>query len=310
MVAPHFDSLFHSFLPDDADVDINCRLDDLPSPFIPDRASTPKRPRAGALDIDNHSQVHPTPIAHAPNDQEVCVLYSVNPPERLPQVSKKGTNALLIGPIQYASYIRDIWPTPTSSAVRTLPVHMDLYQKVKLTNLPNYLEARRPIPSDLNCDAWDYLLEGYPDSQITQFLRFGWPGNFTAEKHPTSSNKNHPSATAYMADIDRFIKKELEKGALLGPFRHPPFQPWFQVSPLMTAEKKDSVKRRVIIDLSFPVGQSVNDGVAPNFFQGHDTSKNSPQPMTWPSLLSNRAPAVLFGRLIWRGRTGSSGATP
>ena len=56
--------------------------------------------------------------------------------------------------------------------------------------------------------------------------------------------------------------------AMMGPFNMPPFSPWSQVSPLMTVEKKDSDARRVIIDLSFPAGLSVNAGVPKNFFQG------------------------------------------
>ena len=173
---------------------------------------------------------------------------------------------------------------------------MDIYQQVKETNLPNYMMARRPIPSELNCDAWDYMLQDYSDNQITQFLRFGWPGNYTAPKPPTSSTRNHPSAYAYMAEIDRFISKELEKGALLGPFVHPPFRPWFQVSPLMTAEKRDSVKRRVIIDLSFPEGGSVNDGVAPNYFQGRERSYKLPTAHDLAQLIIDSGP----GAFLWK----------
>ena len=35
----------------------------------------------------------------------------------------------------------------------------------------------------------------------------------------------------------------------------------------MTVAKKGSDKRRIIIDLSFPIGHSVNDGVLKNYFQ-------------------------------------------
>ena len=65
---------------------------------------------------------------------------------------------------------------------------------------------------------------------------------------------------------------------MLGPFAAPPFSPWSQVSPLMTVEKKDSGDRRVIIDLSFPIGAGVNAGVPKNFFQG------SPKQYSLPSI--------------------------
>ena len=40
------------------------------------------------------------------------------------------------------------------------------------------------------------------------------------------------------------------------------------ISPFMTREKADSDKRRVIIDLSFPFGHSVNDGVTSEVYLG------------------------------------------
>ena len=51
---------------------------------------------------------------------------------------------------------------------------------------------------------------------------------------------------------------------------------WSQTSPLMTVPKKDSYNRRVIIDLSFPIGKSVNNGVTNNFFQGADFTYTLP----------------------------------
>ena len=45
------------------------------------------------------------------------------------------------------------------------------------------------------------------------------------------------------------------------PFKSPPL-PNLHVSPLMTREKQDSNKRRVIVDLSYPEGHAVNTGVA------------------------------------------------
>ena len=55
---------------------------------------------------------------------------------------------------------------------------------------------------------------------------------------------------------------------MLGPFLVPPFAEWTQTSPLLTVPKRDSDRRRVVIDLSFPEGHSVNSGIAKNIFQG------------------------------------------
>ena len=188
----------------------------------------------------------------------------------------KNSSAMMCGPIEYSGVIKKLWPYPTSNANREAPIHMDIFRRVRDTNLPNYMAARVIVPSELNCDMWDILLHDYPDREICQFLRFGWPSSYTAPTPPTSTMRNHPSAAAYSAHIDHFVNTEVSKGALLGPFPVLPFAPWTQVSPLMTAPKKDSIKRRVIIDLSFPAGSSVNDGVARNFFQGKHRSYNLP----------------------------------
>ena len=173
---------------------------------------------------------------------------------------------------------------------------MTIYSAVRKTGLPNYLSAKVQLPSDLECDTWDLMLAAYDDRDITQFLRYGWPSSYTAKTPPTSAAHNHPSAHAHPADIDRFLQKELSKHAMLGPFPDQPFSPWTQISPLMTVPKKDSEKRRVIIDLSFPHGSSVNDGVAKNFFQGHEMFYTLPSASDLSSLMLSRGP----GCFLWK----------
>ena len=80
-----------------------------------------------------------------------------------------------------------------------------------------------------------------------------------------------------MTHVDRFVDTEVKKGAMLGPIPCPPFLEWTQTSPLMTVPKKDSDNRRVIIDLSFPIGRSVKSGVAKKFFQRNDFTTHSQQ---------------------------------
>jgi hypothetical protein len=52
------------------------------------------------------------------------------------------------------------------------------------------------------------------------------------------------------------------KDAIIGPFEKNPFNCSLKISPLNTVTKKDSIERRVILDLSFPEGQSVNEFVS------------------------------------------------
>ena len=95
---------------------------------------------------------------------------------------------------------------------------------------------------------------------------------------PKPTYKNHQSALAYPQEVERFLEKEVPKGAMLAPFPVPPFLQWTQVSPILTIPKKDSDKRGVVIDLSFPEGFGVNSGIAKNFVQGYDLSYSLPTP--------------------------------
>ena len=120
--------------------------------------------------------------------------------------------------------------------------------------------AKRAVPSGLNIDAWKRYLTEYDDRQVIQMLEYGWPINFDRSKPLCSTLKNHATATQHEQDIDFYIATELSHGALLGPFSGPPTMPT-HISPLMTRLKKDSIHRRVIMDLSWPEGASINEGV-------------------------------------------------
>ena len=203
--------------------------------------------------------------------------------------------ALRVGPREYAYILEEIWPL-TSPQLSGKCYHLDLYDIVRATGVPNYMSARIRIPSEIKCDAWDALLHGYHDAEIAEYLRFGWPGGYTAPTLPTSTTKNHPSALMFPDHVQAFIDKEVGLGAMLGPFPAPPFSPWSQVSPLLTVEKRDSSSRRVIIDLSFPLGEGVNSGVPRNFFQG------APRQFSLPTIndLANLIISAGQGSFLWK----------
>ena len=161
-----------------------------------------------------------------------------------------------------ATRVENEWPYPTEEAYRVAPLHMKLYYDVRKSGVPNYMSVRRTVPSDLHCDTWQHMLAGYHDSEIVDFLKFGWPVAYSAPQIPVPTLKNHSSALRFPHVIDKFIQKELDKNALLGPFQVQPFDSWTQISPLMTRDKPDGSGKRVIVDLSFPVGAGVNDGIA------------------------------------------------
>lgn len=172
--------------------------------------------------------------------------------------------------------IKNIWPDISVAASHNHPEFAELYADVKSFQVPNFMGARRTLSSGLNLQNWELLLQGYHDAEICYFLHYGWPVGYHSTTQPSSVADNHPSAKLHYQHIDTFIKKELSYKALAGPFREPPFHPWTRQSPLMTRPKKETDSRRVIVDLSFPHGSAVNDGINIKSIYGRDTSYTLP----------------------------------
>eukprot|EP00058_Branchiostoma_floridae_P002595 XP_002588083.1 hypothetical protein BRAFLDRAFT_83084 [Branchiostoma floridae] len=152
---------------------------------------------------------------------------------------------------------------------------IELYTAVAQTGVPNYIGARIPVNTSLNIPVWRDLLANYSNTSLPDFLEFGWPINIHPENYNFPHNvhhSNHRSALDYQADVDLFIDKELRYGAMCGPFRANPFPFPVFPAPLQTVAKRDSATRRVVVDLSYPSGQSVNDAIPKNTFLGEPIS--------------------------------------
>ena len=90
-------------------------------------------------------------------------------------------------------------------------------------------------------------------------------GTFICQSSPS---KNYQGAKDFPAHVQKFLTKEKQYAAFLEPFKSNPFDEKVIISPLNTVPKKDSEDRRVILDLSFPKGDSVNDHVSEDFYLG------------------------------------------
>ena len=79
-------------------------------------------------------------------------------------------------------------------------------------------------------------------------------------------------------------------------FTIPPFLNRIGVSPLSTRPKKKSDSRRIILDLSFPEGNSVNDGISKTHYCGEQIK------LSYPSvdMLAHRIAEPGQGCLIWK----------
>ncbi len=113
------------------------------------------------------------------------------------------------------------------------------------------------------------MLQGY-DTIATNYLVTG----FTVEFHlgclgaPIQLDHhvaNMKSAFQLPHVIDAKLKKEKSLQRILGPFAIPPTHPAFRVSPLGVVAKKLPGEFRMIHNLSYPEGSSVNDYIPAEF---------------------------------------------
>ena len=129
---------------------------------------------------------------------------------------------------------------------------------------------------------WDGALErylaNYGDKEILLGLKFGWPtGRLPTQKDPEPTFKNHKGARDFPEALHKYIEKESRNNAILGPFKKIPFHSRVGISPISTRPKKNTEERRVIVDLSFPHGAAVNDGMIKGNYLGFTAELRFPR---------------------------------
>ena len=97
------------------------------------------------------------------------------------------------------------------------------------------------------------------------YIQFGFPLaiDYNKCKYITDIS-NHFSAMCRDKGVDKYFQVETSKYAILGPFDNNPFDE-MHFSPLMPRDKPDGNVRE-IVDLSWPIGQSVNSCTTPGIF--------------------------------------------
>ena len=140
-----------------------------------------------------------------------------------------------------------------------------LHSTVKKHGCPNYKGARIPVPSGLNIRAWRHILRDYDMVNLAEYLEFGFPlgvdySLFQCKKF----DKNHLSAIQKPEGVNKYFNVEVEKQAMFGPFKDPPFKE-IHYSPLIARDKPDGGVR-IIVDLSWPQGASVNSCVPSDIY--------------------------------------------
>ena len=111
------------------------------------------------------------------------------------------------------------------------------------------------------------LLSDHPDQSLVASIVAGFEFGFDIGFRGTLTDtftKNNKSAFLHKDGVTKAIQKELTLGHTAGPFDHPPF-PINHISPLGAVPKPDG-SIRLIMDLSQPVGRSVNDFISKEEF--------------------------------------------
>jgi len=125
------------------------------------------------------------------------------------------------------------------------------------------------ITTPLCANRWRDALADHPDRAYVSYIvggielgfRIGFRANSVTCK---SSLKNMPSATHCVQKIDEFLATECAEGRVLGPF-DPSVVPNVHINRLGAVPKSAPGKYRLIVDLSYPSGHSVNDGISEAF---------------------------------------------
>ena len=132
------------------------------------------------------------------------------------------------------------------------------------SGVPNYRCARFPFHSGLNIPAWDHYLRDYHDKFLIQYLTYGFLLS-TVDLNLSCNTKisNHHSELQFPAAIDQNLYKEVSMGAILGPYNGIDYD---KLHCSLLTRPKDGDSRRVILNLSFPAEESLNDTVTRNLF--------------------------------------------
>ena len=94
-----------------------------------------------------------------------------------------------------------------------------IHEIVRSTGKPNFMQARFPVNSQLNVDAWKNHLQGYWDRPLIHLIQCGFPLDFNRSCELNYEQGNHKSATVFPTDMNAYIEEEKKYNALLGPLK-------------------------------------------------------------------------------------------
>ena len=143
--------------------------------------------------------------------------------------------------------------------LRALSRTEDIHQPSSVTH--------QPSPSPIQIPVLAMSLRYHPDQDFSSFilrgLLEGFHIGYTSQTRPLrTATRNHPSSLANPQAVSAYIRSEATAGRMVGPLIN---TEGVHCSPIGLVPKgRGTGAWRMIVDLSYPNGMSVNDGIAPS----------------------------------------------
>lgn len=133
-----------------------------------------------------------------------------------------------------------------------------------------------PLQTKLNIKFIEEMTKGSLHAQIIKYLKYGWPLGHKGFPIPEEPRRNHKGVRDFHDQTWQYLLQEKQKDRVFGPCEQKVFHGKNGISPLNSVPRKEGNKRRFILDLSFPKGSSINDGIDKDWYQGEPVDLKYP----------------------------------
>ena len=124
-------------------------------------------------------------------------------------------------------------------------------------------------PVSSRAQYWKNLLARHPDQRFADYIisgiREGFRIGFCWHSHLKSTTRNIPSAYEHPDVVDKYLEAEQKEANVIGPLASATLPNGQSVHVSRIGIIPKGHKWRLITDLSFPVGRSINDGINPRW---------------------------------------------
>ena len=144
-----------------------------------------------------------------------------------------------------------------------------LFQLDQCKRTGSVVEILQKVTTPLKHEEWQQMLQSHPNQALVQYIMSGITHGFRigfqyGKASCRSAKCNMLSAETNPEVVTAYLQEEVTLGRVLGPLPTGSV-PGVQVSPFGVIPKGHTPgKWRLIVDLSSPTGNSVNDGIAPD----------------------------------------------